>query len=91
MSKFLFLGFLTINYDAFFDILFVNIFAFTNLKEVCNFNDTNPNRNVWIQKNPFLKMANSPVKNVRAEKSDSPNRSKMHRFSFQKIDLYFDH
>ncbi len=36
-------------------------------------------------------MANSPVKNVRSEKRDSTNWSKMRQFSFQKIDLHFDH
>ncbi len=36
-------------------------------------------------------MANSPDKNVRAEKRDSSNWSKMRSFSFQKIDLQFDH
>ncbi len=36
-------------------------------------------------------MAKSPVKNVRAEKRDSKNWSKMRWFSFQKIDLHFFH
>ncbi len=36
-------------------------------------------------------MANSPGKNVRAEKRDSTNYLKMRLFSFQKIDLRFDH
>ncbi len=36
-------------------------------------------------------MANSPVKNVRIEKRDNENWSKMRWFSFQKIDLLFDH
>ncbi len=36
-------------------------------------------------------MANSPAKNVRAEKRDSTNWPKMRRFSFQTIDLHFDH
>ncbi len=33
-------------------------------------------------------MANSPVKNVRAEKTGSTNWSKMRLFSFEKIDLH---
>ncbi len=36
-------------------------------------------------------MANSPLKNVRAQKMDSTKWSKMRRFSFQKIDLHFVH
>ncbi len=36
-------------------------------------------------------MANSPFKNVRAQKRDSPKWSKMRRFSFQKVDLHFVH
>ncbi len=36
-------------------------------------------------------MAESPVKNVRAEKRDSKNWSKMRYFFFQKIDLHFVH
>ncbi len=36
-------------------------------------------------------MANSLVKNVRAEKRNSTNWSKMRRYSFQKIDLHFVH
>ncbi len=36
-------------------------------------------------------MANSPVKNVRAEKRDSANWSKMRGISYQKIDLHFVH
>ncbi len=36
-------------------------------------------------------MANSPVYNVRAEKMGGTHWSKMHRFSFQKIDLHFNH
>ncbi len=36
-------------------------------------------------------MANSPAKNVRAEKRDSTNWSKMRRFFFQKTDPHFDH
>ncbi len=36
-------------------------------------------------------MANSPVKNARAEKRDKENWSNMRWFSFQKIDLHFDH
>ncbi len=36
-------------------------------------------------------MANSPHKNVRAQKRNSTKWSKMRRFSFQKIDLHFVH
>ncbi len=36
-------------------------------------------------------MANSPDKNVRAEKRDSTNGSKMRWFTFQKIALHFAH
>ncbi len=36
-------------------------------------------------------MANSPVKNVRAEQRDNTNWSKMHWSSFQKINLHFVH
>ncbi len=46
MNKFIFLGFCTINFDAVFDDLFVNIFALANAKEVCNFNDKNSNKNI---------------------------------------------
>ncbi len=66
-------------------------FAFTDLKEVCNSNDKNPNGNIWIQKIPLFKVADSPLKNVRAEKRGSKNWSKIRWFSFQKIDLHFDH
>ncbi len=91
--KFIFLSFWTINYDAVFDILFFNLSAFTHfaLKDVCNSNDINPNRNVWIKKVPLFKMAYSPVKNVRAEKRDNTNCSKMRQSYIKKIDLHFDH
>ncbi len=36
-------------------------------------------------------MADSPVKNVRAENSDSTTWSKMRRFSFRKSDLHLEH
>ncbi len=52
-------------------------FAFTNLKEVCNSNDENPNRNIGIQKIPLPRIACSPDKNIRAEKRDNTNWSKM--------------
>ncbi len=80
-----------INYGVVFDIWFGNPFEYTNLKEISNSNDENPNRNIRIQKLPLFKMANFPVKNVRAEKRDSTNWSKVRWFSFQKIDLDFDH
>ncbi len=76
--------------DAVFAILLVNLFSFTNLKEICNSNDKNPKMYIWI-KNPLFKMAYSPVKNVRAEKRGRTNWSNIRRFSFQKIDLHFDH
>ncbi len=91
MNKFTFLEYLTINYNAVFDILFVSLFAFTISKEVSNSNDKKSNKNIRIQKIPLFKMASSRVKNVRAEKRGSTNWSKMHLFSFQKIDLHFDH
>ncbi len=91
MNEFIFLSFWTINYDAVFDIWFVNLSAFRNLKVIRNSNDKNPYRNIWIQKIPLFKMANSSVKNVHAGKRDSTNWSKMHWFSFQKIDLHFVH
>ncbi len=91
MNKFIFLSFWTINFDAVFDIEFVNLFAFTNSKEVCNYNDKKPNENSWIKKMPLFKMAYSPLKNVRAQKRDSTKWSKMRRFPFQKIDLHFVH
>ncbi len=61
MNKFIFLSFWTINYDVVFDIWFVNLFVFTNLKLIRNSNDKNLNRNIWIQKIPFFKMAKSPL------------------------------
>ncbi len=66
-------------------------FAFTNLKEVCNFSDKNPNGNISIQNISLFEMANSPAKNVHAEKKGATNWSKMRWFSFQKINLRFDH
>ncbi len=91
MSKFIFLSFWTINFDAVFDDLFISLFAFTVLKEVCYSSNKNRNKNIWIQKIPLLKMANSSVKDVRAEKRHNGNWSKLRWFSFQKIDLPFDH
>ncbi len=60
-----FISFWAVNYDAVFDILFVNLFAITTLMEVCNYNDKYPNRNNWIQKIQLLKMGNYSVENVR--------------------------
>ncbi len=77
MNKFLFLSFWTVNHDAVFDIWFVNLLALRNLEEICNSNDKYPKRIIRIQKIPLFKMANSPVKNVRDEKRDSTNWSKM--------------
>ncbi len=91
MNKFKLLSFWTIDFDAVFDIKFVNLIAFTKLYDICDSKDKNPNRNIWIQKIPLSKMANSPVNNVRAEKRGSTNWSKMRWFSFQKIDLHFVH
>ncbi len=91
MNKFKVLSFWTIDFDAVFDDLFVNLFAFTKLWGICNSNDKNLSRNIWVQKIPLFKMANSPVKNVRAEKTGSTNWSKMRWFSFQKIDLHLVH
>ncbi len=88
MNKFIILSFWTINFDAVFDISFVNLFAFTNSN---NSNDKNPNGKSWIKKIPLFKMAKSPVKNVRAEKRDSTHWSKMRWFSFQKIAVHFVH
>ncbi len=91
MNKFIFFSFSMINFDSVFDIKFANLFSFTHLKEVCNSNDKNPNENSWIKKIPLFKMAYSPLKNVRAQKRDSTNWSKMRRFSFRQIDLHFVH
>ncbi len=66
-------------------------FAFTILKEVCDSSDKKPHKIVELKKIPLLKMANSSVNNVRVEKRDNENWSKMRWFSFQKIDLLFDH
>ncbi len=46
MNKFIFLSFRTINFDAVFDNLFDNLFELTQLNEVCNFNDKNPNKQI---------------------------------------------
>ncbi len=89
-SKFIVLSFWMINCDTVFDDLFVSLFAFTILKEVCNSSDKNPNENIWIRKITIFKTANSAVKTVRVEKRDNRNWSKMRWFSFQKIDLHFD-
>ncbi len=89
MNKFIFLSFWTINFDAVFDDLFVNLFALTKLKVICNSNDQDPNRDLWIQNIPLFKMANYPDRNVRAAKKDNTNWSKMRWFSFQKINLHF--
>ncbi len=91
MKKFIFLSFWTIDFDAVLDKLFTNLFALTNLNEVCNFNVKNSNKHIWIQKISLFKMANSPDVNVRVEKRSYKNWSKMCWFSFQKIDLLFDH
>ncbi len=91
MNKFIFLSFWSINFDAVFDVSLVHLFVFTNVKEVCNSNDKTPNRNGRIKKSSPFKMANSLLKNVRAQKRDSTKWSKMRRFSFQKIDLHFVH
>ncbi len=91
MNKFIFLSFWTIDFDVVFDILFVILFAFTKLKEICYARNKNPNRNIWIPKDSLFKMANSPDKNVHAEKRDSTKLSKMRRISFQKIDRHFVH
>ncbi len=90
MNKFIFLSFWKINFDAVFDIKFVKFFLNSQkLKEICNSNDKNPNRNIWIRNIPLFKMANFSDKSVRAEKRGRTNWSKMRRFSFQKIDLHF--
>ncbi len=89
MNKFIFLRCWTINFDAVFDFQFVNLSAFANVKEDCNSNDKNPNRNIWIKNIPLFEMANSPLKNIRAQKRGSTKWSKMRRFSCQKIDLHF--
>ncbi len=46
MSKLIFLSFLTFNFDAIFDDLFVSLFTFTISKEVCNSSDKNPYSNI---------------------------------------------
>ncbi len=56
-----FLSLWTINCDAVFDNLSVNLFALTNLNEVCTFSDRNPNTHIWIQKITFFKMTQSQL------------------------------
>ncbi len=60
-----------IDFDAVSNDLFVSLFAFSVLKEVCNPSDKNSNKNKSIQNFPLFKMANSSVKNVRVGKRDN--------------------
>ncbi len=91
MNKFIFPSFQTINYDVVFDIWFVNLSAFTNVKEICNSNGYIRIELFEFKKIPLFKTANSPVENVRVEKRGSTYWSKIRRISFQKIDLQFDY
>ncbi len=91
MNTFLCLSFWTINFDAVFENLFVNLFALINRNEVCNSNNGSPKKTSLNSKKSHssnwltLKLETFVLKERGNEKWLN-----MRWFSFQKIDLLFD-